>query len=213
MRAFPIPLLAVLVGVLALVPRVWGLNDFYTIDEGYHWPGRVERFADALAAGDWAQTGSTRRRGWLLVLSALTLLINLSAVPVDQSRYLVGLGERDPDRYLERTILRVEDSPLTRQWPIVLELADLYARPATWEAARSAIDQHLQAYRGPAEFESISTHAMWVDEFFRLNAPDFWFVHLLLLGFPPLPIVLVALGLLATALIAGVRLLGELKVG
>jgi len=166
-----------------------------------------------LAAGDWAQAGSTRRRGWLLILSALTLLINLSAVMVDQSRYLVGLGERDPEHYLERTILRVADSPLTRQWPIVLELADLYARPATWEAAQSAIDRHLQAYRGPAEFESISTHAMWVDEFFRLNAPDFWFVHLRLLGFSPLPIALVALGLLAIALIAGARLIGDLKAG
>lgn len=59
----PIWLLACLIGVVALFPRVVGLNDFYTIDEGYHWPGRVERFSTALATGDWASTDQTGHPG------------------------------------------------------------------------------------------------------------------------------------------------------
>src|SRR5262245_35625857 len=56
-------LLALLIGFLALIPRTIGLNDFYTIDEGYHWPGRVERFSQALAAQDWAETNQTGHPG------------------------------------------------------------------------------------------------------------------------------------------------------
>lgn len=62
-RVVPTWLLIVLVGLLALLPRVVGLNDFYTIDEGYHWPGRVENFANALVQGDWAATNQTGHPG------------------------------------------------------------------------------------------------------------------------------------------------------
>jgi 4-amino-4-deoxy-L-arabinose transferase-like glycosyltransferase len=54
---------AVLIGLLALVPRVAGLDDFYTIDEGYHWPGRVENFSAALASADWAGTNQSGHPG------------------------------------------------------------------------------------------------------------------------------------------------------
>ena len=36
-------LIAVLLGALALLPRVLGLADFITTDEAYHWIGRAER--------------------------------------------------------------------------------------------------------------------------------------------------------------------------
>lgn len=52
-----------IIGLVALLPRVFGLDDFYTIDEGYHWPGRVERFAEALATQDWAVTNQTGHPG------------------------------------------------------------------------------------------------------------------------------------------------------
>ncbi|HWQ15332.1 MAG TPA: glycosyltransferase family 39 protein [Roseiflexaceae bacterium] len=56
-------LAALAVGLAALAPRALGLADFYTIDESYHWIGRVERFAAALAAGDWAATNQTGHPG------------------------------------------------------------------------------------------------------------------------------------------------------
>lgn len=57
------PLIALAITLLALTPRVLGLADFITIDESYHWIGRVERFSAAIAAGDWAQTNQTGHPG------------------------------------------------------------------------------------------------------------------------------------------------------
>ena len=59
----PAWLLVLGLALAALIPRTAGLNDFYTIDEGYHWPGRVERFSNALAAGDWAATNQSGHPG------------------------------------------------------------------------------------------------------------------------------------------------------
>lgn len=53
----------VLVGGVALLPRVWGLADFYTIDEASHWQRRVHLFMQALRAGDWAGTDLTGHPG------------------------------------------------------------------------------------------------------------------------------------------------------
>jgi Dolichyl-phosphate-mannose-protein mannosyltransferase len=55
--------LALLVLIVALAPRTIGLADFYTIDEGYHWPGRVERFSQALGEQSWADTNQTGHPG------------------------------------------------------------------------------------------------------------------------------------------------------
>ncbi len=154
-----------------------------------------------LAAGDWFHAHPTRlRRSLLIILCGVTLILNLPAVLVDQSRYLVALGERDPQHYLDRSILRVEDSPLVQQWPVVIDLAAWYARPETWTAAQQAITQHLAAYNGDGSVESFSTHLMWADEFFRLNVPDFWFIHLPLLGLSPVGVGLFALALLGVAI-------------
>lgn len=49
--------------LLALIPRCLGLADFMTIDEPYHWIGRVRRFTEALATSDWAATNQTGHPG------------------------------------------------------------------------------------------------------------------------------------------------------
>lgn len=56
-------LLALLVLLLALVPRTLGLADFYTIDEAYHWPDRVRRFTQALQSQQWIRTDQTGHPG------------------------------------------------------------------------------------------------------------------------------------------------------
>ena len=58
----------------------------------------------------------------------------------------------------------------------------------------------LTSYAGDGSFESLSTHLMWVDEFFRLNVPDFWFVHLPLLGLSSVIVGLLALTLLGVTI-------------
>ncbi len=151
-----------------------------------------------LAAGEWVYVHPTRLRKTILVtLCLIGFAVNLPAVLVDHSRYLVSLGERDPQHYLDRSILNLADSPLTQQWPMVVEVADLYTRPATWQAAQQAVTEHLNDYAGDGSLESLSTHALWFDEFFRLNTPDFWFVHLPWLGFSPVIVGLFALALLS----------------
>jgi hypothetical protein len=150
-----------------------------------------------LAAGEWLHVKPTAlRRAIVVVLCLIGILVNLPAALVDQSRYLVDLSERDPDHYLERTTLRLSDSPLIQQWPIVLDLAARYMQPETWLAAQQAITQHLSRYRGDNNLEALSTHLLWIDEFFRLNVPDFWFIHLLMLGFSPASIILTVTALL-----------------
>lgn len=157
-----------------------------------------------LAAGDWVHAHPTRfRRSLLIGLSVLTLVLNLPALAVDQSRYLVALEGRDPQHYLDRSILRIEDSPLVQQWPVTIDLAAWYTRPETWSAAQHAIDEHLAAYTGDGTLESLSTHLMWVDEFFRLNVPDLWFIHLPLLGLSPLLVGLFAVALLGITIFSG----------
>ncbi|HRV95097.1 MAG TPA: glycosyltransferase family 39 protein, partial [Anaerolineae bacterium] len=49
-------LLALLVGLVALIPRLIGLNVFLTADEPKSWFGRSIIFLDALARADWAAT-------------------------------------------------------------------------------------------------------------------------------------------------------------
>jgi hypothetical protein len=157
-----------------------------------------------LATGEWVHVHPTKLRKTILVsLCVIGFVLNLPAVLVDHSRYLVSFGERDTQHYLDRSILNLPDSPLAQQWPMVFEVAALYAQPAAWQAAQQAVNEHLNSYLGDGSLESLSTHALWFDEFFRLNAPDFWFVHLPLLGFSPVLVGLFALTLLSVAVFSG----------
>jgi 4-amino-4-deoxy-L-arabinose transferase-like glycosyltransferase len=57
------PLLLIGLGGLALLPRVIGLDDFYTIDEASHWQRRVHLFLQAIRSHDWAGTNLTGHPG------------------------------------------------------------------------------------------------------------------------------------------------------
>ena len=63
LQSIPTWLIAVLVGGLAILPRVLGLADFYTVDEAYHWAARTRAFAQAVQAHDWAHTNQTGHPG------------------------------------------------------------------------------------------------------------------------------------------------------
>ena len=70
---------------------------------------------------------------------------------------------------------------------------------------------HAHAYQGLTNLEMISTHLLWIDEFFRLNVPDVWWVHLILLGFSPLLIGLAVAGLIGLAVVSGWKVLTRMK--
>src|SRR4051794_3042478 len=54
--AWPTAAVVLMLGIVALVPRVLGLVDFLTTDEVYNWISRVERFSGAIASRQWSAT-------------------------------------------------------------------------------------------------------------------------------------------------------------
>ncbi|MEI6179653.1 MAG: glycosyltransferase family 39 protein, partial [Chloroflexales bacterium] len=85
-------LLPLLVGVVALLPRLSGLPDFFTTDEAYHWITRTERFAVAVGAGRWADTILTGHPG--------VTLLWLGGCGLSLERLLVGAGWITPTNSL-----------------------------------------------------------------------------------------------------------------
>jgi hypothetical protein len=79
-------LIALLIGVVALLPRTTTLHDFLTFDEAYHWIGRTERFHAALVEREWAATRQTGHPGVTLMwLGSLGLALEQAATPTPQS--------------------------------------------------------------------------------------------------------------------------------
>jgi 4-amino-4-deoxy-L-arabinose transferase-like glycosyltransferase len=84
-------LIPALLVLAALVPRAWGLADFLTTDEAYHWISRTERFATAVAEGRWGATNITGHPG--------VTLMWLGALGLRLEQLAVGLGwAAAPDR-------------------------------------------------------------------------------------------------------------------
>src|SRR5690348_5120851 len=74
-------LIAIVLTVGALVPRVSGLADFITTDEAYHWITRTERFSAALAQQKWRETIQTGHPGVTIMwLGGLGLALEHLAV-------------------------------------------------------------------------------------------------------------------------------------
>lgn len=81
-------------GLLALLPRVFGLSDFITTDEAYHWIDRTERFSAALASGRLAETLQTGHPGVTVMwLGSLGLLLErtFAVSPTDVIEHLSWL--------------------------------------------------------------------------------------------------------------------------
>ncbi len=56
-------LVALALGLVALLPRCLGLADFFTVDESFHWVWRIMHFVDALEDHRWAATNLTGHPG------------------------------------------------------------------------------------------------------------------------------------------------------
>jgi 4-amino-4-deoxy-L-arabinose transferase-like glycosyltransferase len=79
----------------ALLPRVLGLADFFTIDEADHWILRVRLFSEALDRHNWAGTNLTGHPGvmtmWLGSLGRRLAIANSIAPSLDSAAYLAML--------------------------------------------------------------------------------------------------------------------------
>ncbi|CAG0936232.1 hypothetical protein TFLX_05098 [Thermoflexales bacterium] len=179
--------LTILIGLSLIIPTIFFARyDLWT--GGWNWgPRYLLPLLPLLilTAGVWVHAHPSRLRcGALLAVCVLGLALNLPTVLVDHSRYLVDAGERDPEQFLKRSLLQFEASPLTQQWPAVLELARVYQQPEVWTTVQGTLDRRLQGYSGGTDLESLSTELLWVDEFLRLNVPAPWLFRLILLGYP-----------------------------
>lgn len=206
--------LTILIGLLLLIPTFFFARyDLWT--GGWNWGPRyllplVPLLV--LTAGVWVQAKPSRfRRSALIAVCVLGLVLNVPAVLVDHSRYVVEAGERDPKNYLTRTLLQFDVSPLAQQWPTVFEVARLYQQPAAWNTAQQTIDQYLRGVPAGLDQESLSTRLLWVDEFLRLNLPAPWIFRMILLGYPGWASGL-AIGLLLALLVfSGYKLFRSLR--
>jgi len=88
-------LVTLLVLGAALLPRVLGLADFFTIDEADHWMLRVRLFSEALDLHNWADTNLTGHPGvmtmWLGGLGRRLAIANQIAPSSDSAPYLAML--------------------------------------------------------------------------------------------------------------------------
>ena len=79
----------------ALLPRMLGLADFFTIDEADHWILRVRLFSEALGLHNWAGTNLTGHPGvmtmWLGGLGRRLAIANGIAPSSDSAAYLAML--------------------------------------------------------------------------------------------------------------------------
>ncbi len=127
----------------------------------------------------------TRQERWVepavALLLAVGILIQLSVVVLDPTRYYQAVYLDAPDRFYHRTIFEPAFSPLVGQWRSIVEVGGLIRNPAAIAALKGA----LGAGRPPAEVseDEINRQAMDEVSVLALNVPDFWFVYFYILGF------------------------------
>jgi hypothetical protein len=138
-------------------------------------------------------------RAVFALLAALGLIVQLPAILVDHSRYLMMLAEQYPEDFYGRSIHQPELSPVVRQWPVVLDVFRLWSRPETWHEVRSLLASQTDPRAWPGlTLNQASDVVIQQSEFFRLNVPDFWWLHLYLLGWPlPATLAVLLLNLIA----------------
>ncbi|MGQ9625894.1 MAG: hypothetical protein ACUVV0_03200 [Anaerolineae bacterium] len=134
----------------------------------------------------------------LALLLAFGLFIQIPAILIDHSRYLVALSEKYPEDFYGRTIYQTELSPVLRQWPVALEAMSLFAEREYRQEIKSLLAERWEEVAGEDPLgDTVSDVLLWQNEIFRLNVPDFWWVHLYLLRVPPGQVALFLVPLLA----------------
>ncbi|MGQ9584084.1 MAG: ArnT family glycosyltransferase [Anaerolineae bacterium] len=156
---------------------------------GWNWGPRLLLPVLPLAAVGLASLWESRQvRGARILVVVLFLagfLIQLPAVLVSHSRYLVLLSERVGEGFYVRSLYEPALSPVVNQWPMVREVWDLWRDAEARTQARMLVADHTRRMQTQArDLEAAGAEALWLSEFFRLNAFDFWWLHLGLLGAP-----------------------------
>lgn len=127
--------LILVVFVCALFPRLYGLADFFTTDEAYHWIARTEHFYAGLISGNWAATLQTGHPGVSLMWLGSIGLVLEQAFGTSQT-------------------------PATGSVPLLSHLAWLRSVPALFEALLLPLAYLLlrQLFRRPV---ALSASLLW----------------------------------------------------
>jgi hypothetical protein len=129
-------------------------------------------------------------RTLMALLFVAGLLVQVPAILVNHSRHLISLREQFPADFYDRSIYQSTLSPVIRQWPTTLEVGRLFASREGRTEIKSILAEKRNTVIDHEEFgNAVSDQLLWQSEFLRLNVPDFWWVHLCLMGIPT-PVIL-----------------------
>lgn len=132
----------------------------------------------------WESPNVRGARPLVLLLLGVGIVVQVPAVLVSHSRYLVDLSETAGPRWYDRSLYEPNLSPAIQQWPAAAEVMALWRDPVVRATLEDLARQHMARLRAAPDAEAAGAEALWLTEFFRLNVPDFWWVHLELLGVP-----------------------------
>lgn len=126
---------------------------------------------------------SQRKFGWVkiisIVLIAISVLVQILAVSVNNRRYYYEMFGRFPDTYENKMFYEVGFSPLIGQWK---------ATKAVWANVRKGDFQRFSENRRLGQDINKMNAKQYVgyllSTHLSLNSPNFWLFYLYLLGFP-----------------------------
>ncbi len=184
---------------------------FHYWSGGWNWgPRFLLPVAPFLILPGGALLAEDRIRGrWalMIVLMALGLLIQLPAILVDHSRYLVCLSEVYTEEFYDKSIYEPAFSPIAHQWPAALEAVRLFSAEDNRRYLQTLMaERQARRARVALTENQISDELIWEEELFRLNVPDFWWIHLYLLGAPASTILVVVVFLVLVGGVSGLFL-------
>jgi hypothetical protein len=157
------------------------------------------------------------KRKWLeLLFVALlfcSILIQISAISVNNVRYLQSVYMDSPVNFYDRTFFQPAYSPLLGQWHSLLEVSGILKSEENREGLRQMLLSRVSARESQRLSEDELNVAVQEDMgILALNVPDFWFIHLWLLGIPGSKLVLLVSGLVVTTLLVGYLLVSQIAV-
>jgi hypothetical protein len=157
------------------------------------------------------------KRKWLeflfVALLFCSILIQISAISVNNVRHLQSVYTDSPADFYDRTFFQPAYSPLLGQWRSLLEVSGILKSEESREGLRQMLLSRISARESQRLSEDELNVAVQEDMgILALNVPDFWFIHLWLLGIPGSKLVLLVSGFVVTTLLVGYLLVSQIAV-
>ena len=154
-------------------------------------------------------------RKWLeflfVALLFCSILIQISAISVNNVRHLQSVYRDSPVNFYDRTFFQLAYSPLLGQWHSLLEVGSIVRSEEGREGLRNMLLNRVSARESHRLSEDELNVAVQEDiGILALNVPDFWFIYLWLLGIPGSKLVLLVSGLVVITLLLGYLLVGQI---